>query len=738
MDIQPCSDDAIDDRPIAVRRKRRVHKLDLAEEKKSIEAGHQQAPNHMVVEERCGTTATTTTPRKKRVRFSDSGAEIVPSTSTGLTPFLRRHRVSGTSTPRIAKSSYKRRHSFPALIAPPATSSAATLQFAPLRQAIDGRSRRRLRRNNLSEEINSIEGEKRQELKLHRESIVALKEQVEEKDRKVAELSRQLWGSKACMQTLLPPGLSSSKVLPEESTREIPHSENKAEQHVYLGNDSFSASSMASAAGAGMLHDEENLELPAENELLNPRTRDARDITPVENQTPGTSATGRVPLENPKEELLNEEIRELKEELEMVTSELEVTESTHQRLFSKIRGHLQDSSSSFSDNPAEIDQALDTVLTSLVLAQSRAEDAEAGLIALSSNVKKLGFKGNNTAEILKALNNQFRQARLELEYLEPGETVEGFENGKLLSMLVDRIRNLLRRVRDDAEVRDGQDRVAAVLQKQFDLVDAQAKTADARVRELKGDVDEKERSIANLQRALEGYRIEVKSLENLVNRLEAEHTAAIGETQRAMDEAVADLEVQLEVEAKSKEDALLEAQEKEKLMEDLQGKIDKARSVIRSLVEERDSLVAARDAIASRFQIESLEKDKAHDSALAEHIADISSLCRDKTTLRTTLAEAEISISTLTDANTALEARLALEIEDGVRVMEAMQSEMMRCLARVGELKNGYSNKGEASLGVTMPATPCSLRFTPKKKKKRRIDSGIGVLEEDDEEMVDV
>lgn len=742
MTAEQNIDAAVDDRPIAVRRKRRVQALRLQEPESDTATDCQQDATATEVPMK-DTTSTVSTPQKKRVRFSDPGPEIIPTSSTGLTPALRRHRV--TSTPKT-KGVSKRRHSFPAKAASPVTPSATTLQFAPLRQLIDGRLRRRLRRNHLSEEINAIEEEKNNERRLRRESINALRKEVEEKEERLEELNRQLnCVMQACAQTPPPGEANGSDESLAEIDQVLDQTAGRIQEQENANKASFTTSDLSSFLEVGMNNDEA-LENPASDEMLQPgaiihtEALPERNLALLQPQLPTISAGIQVSFVDEERERLKKEIEELKEALQTVINESERTQSDHQRLFDKIQGHLQDLSSSFSDNPSEIDAALDTILTSLVLAQSRAEDAEAKVATLSSNVKDLGFNGDTTDEMIRTIKHQFRQARLELEHLQPGETVGGFENGKLLRILIEHIRLLLQKLKDTEQDQDHQRHVIYVLQEQLDLVDAQEKSAAARAREVAKDLNEKERSIKSLQRALEGYRKEVKDLEKLVNRLEAEHAKAIEQSRKDRDEAVADLEVKLGVEARTRDEAILEAQEKKALADSLQETIGRAMSVIGNLKEEREILLTAKDTIVSRFQTEAAEKDAAYEMALATSKAEMDNLRSERTALMVSLNEAEISIGTLTDANTALEARLSLEIESSVRVMESMQSEMMRSLARVSELKNNYASRknGDAGPGMVMPATPCSLRFATTPKKRRRIDSGIGVVEEEDEEMVDI
>lgn len=179
--------DLTDNRPLAVRRKRRIS-TGLAD------------PVYTKVEEHIEDTGLASVPvaktpskPKKRVRFSDPGPETESAfSSTGLTPYLsnthfapRERESSPTRRPKRAATGPKRL-SLPARLSTSLPSPSLSpspgplsgeIQFAPLRQLLDNRSKRRLRRNNLSEEINDIEAEKKSGAQLRHE-ITSLKDQL--------------------------------------------------------------------------------------------------------------------------------------------------------------------------------------------------------------------------------------------------------------------------------------------------------------------------------------------------------------------------------------------------------------------------------------------------------------------------------------------------------------------------------------------------------------------------------
>ncbi|MCJ1225301.1 hypothetical protein MMC12_001950 [Toensbergia leucococca] len=168
---QDMQDAIEDDRPIAVRRKRRSS-TGLAD--KPVKASGRRPEELSDHDQHPSKNAKTPTKPKKRVRFSDPGLELsVASTSTSLTPALKRtilvseSRVS-SHPPRLLENTPRRRLSLPvgtqtasSLSLSSDTLVSGEIQYAPLRQVLDNRVKRRLRRNNLSEEINQIESERK-------------------------------------------------------------------------------------------------------------------------------------------------------------------------------------------------------------------------------------------------------------------------------------------------------------------------------------------------------------------------------------------------------------------------------------------------------------------------------------------------------------------------------------------------------------------------------------------------
>ncbi|KAI9885449.1 MAG: hypothetical protein M1823_002755 [Watsoniomyces obsoletus] len=756
MENLPLVDDIHDDRPIAIRRKRRTLKpvtvgggtateteTTVPPAEKTTGAEAVMESNHIPEEtishqQEQDPITPSTSPRKKRVRFSAPapGVLLFPpssssSSSTGLTPSLKRHRL--LSSPRRAHPKSPRRATLPARLTSPRSPlrSPRVIQFAPLRQIIDGRVKRRLRRNHLSEELNKIAKEKRLEKQLCETSVAALRDELKEKDRRVIELKKQIVALKrqSLEVPLMNPGTNISFESwtgfgNEGSFQDGVQTDSQQDEIATVLEEPLEAEGYEDVVGPakemGIVEEFSALEESLVESITTVPTVFEQNVTLFENQVS-------------TDDHLKKQVEMLQESLQQATSELEKTRSTHDRLSSKLQSHLQDAS--ISGNETDMDTALNKVLTTLVLAQARAEDAEEALAILSSEVAAVGFDGRNAEEMLDAIRDQFRQARLELEYLQPGETVD---NQKLLGLLIGWVRKLTQNLRDGEEERETQHRVRTSLQQRLEKAYDETKHAEDKARELQLEVDEKERSIWNLQRALDGYRTEVKSLEDLVNHLEREHQETTAGLRNTMDEAVADLEEKLEMEMKNKEDVLLEAQDDKQLREELQKKVEQAQKVIDRISREKHEMIVTKDAIIAYIDSEARDREVTDAAALAECRSELDAIGQESAELATNLDEAQENVKALTEAKITLEARLAVEMENGVRVMDDMESEMKKCLARVDKLKKDYANSKDGSATMSLPPTPCSLRFNSPMKKRRKFDSGIGVIEETDEVMMDV
>ena len=658
---QPEAVDIADDRPLAVRRKRRISTgltdaVDLLRVEPSVE-----------VEKISREPPKTPTKPKKRVRFSDPGPESSgPSLSTGLTPHLKRTSFTplaqGASTPQLLAPS-TRRLSLPVQLSTSLPSPSLSpspgpfsgeFQFAPLRQVLDDRLKRRLRRNNLSGEINDIDEEKRLKTKLNQE-IQSLKDEL---------------------------------VVARHSGKE--HSDD----------------SDGDATSAERIRELERQLVDLRREMRE-RSATAEDAAGGDELPDHASSPMEIFVDNADEDFVP---------------------------------------TNFDDNGPLRDQTTVRVLEPVSEATTQ--------VALPSPTR---------TEI-------FRSARISLEYLFPGEIALGLvpEDPKpLLDVMLDRMRTL----KAQAFTAEGSLRATEIqesnLRNQFNAVLAQldrarvyaddlskrhsnektrADNAQARVimletslqntsskaTDLAKDVDEKERSIRKLQDALESYRVEVGKLEMLIIRSEGEHNAAMSQLRSDMDEAVADLECHVAAETRGRREAEQEVQESNVRIRELKVREQE----LQAAVNEKQEVIRETEAVFA-------EERTGREREVGGLNVTIGQLSTDLSVSRAKVAAAE-------EKQRLLMSKLQEERDAGLRAVEAVQAELASCTDKAEEVKTAHVNdvqrRGAEVTEHKGLLTPVSVtRFKDvegyvefrRGKKGKRPDSGIGVLEEDeDEDMV--
>ncbi|MCJ1259010.1 hypothetical protein MMC24_006844 [Lignoscripta atroalba] len=651
-----------DDRPIALRRKRRhstaltnPHPRNHAEGDASATSPQQaRVPHHVA------TTPTKPNPMK-RVRFSDPGPESTTSpVSTGLTPFVKRTSLKVSvplSSPRLLAKSPRRRLS---LSLKPVTSPASSLptpplsgeiQFAPLRQILDDRVKRRLRRNHLSNELNQLEAERRTDAERKHE-IQKLREEL--------ALARQL-GNEVVGDT-----------------------------HDETGN-------------AEKIRELEDLICKLKEEMRE-RSMTAEPCLPASGDDQvANSATVSIYHDGTADE-----------DFMLVSSE------DHQ------------GSENATRQPTEA-----STQTSLDF----------------SEIERL--QGN-----IRLQASHLAGARLELEYICPGETSVGLATKNtdakpILDALLDRLRGLKAQVLLSESALTTSQTQEANLRTQFNAVLQQLERARSRsedldtlnqnsaskledaegkLKALEVDVSDKEQSISKLQRALESYRSEVANLEGLVARVEAEHQSAMTNLKGEMDEGVADLECHVVAETRGRREAetecdqqTLKIKQMETLIEELKGAINEKQCIIRGMEQDLDMVTSGREEEVGRLNV---------------RIGDLTS----------NLEGAKADVEKLDAEKAFLMARVADEKRAGIDAVASMKAEMDRCLERVEKIrdthmKDAQSRGAEVSEHKGLLTPVSAVRFKDAEKcegfvemgrgkgrRRRGIDSGIGILEEDDED----
>ncbi|KAL5323642.1 hypothetical protein ACEPPN_008182 [Leptodophora sp. 'Broadleaf-Isolate-01'] len=786
-----------DDRPLAVRRQRRSSVGPTSQ--------HSQNNSRSSVSHPHGIATPPETPKrtKKKVRFSDPGPAIESDyASSGLTPFIRR---TSLSTPKS-----KRRQSTPTRLWNRAgydvEPASGTLQFAPLRQVLDGRVKRRIKRNGLSEEINIIEFDKRAEARGRKSEVERLKNELALKDLEVqsmrdeqdiaSQIEGESGGSIATNTTL------STKVqeleqeircLKEELNRRESDSDTiddpnnwtlaARDPYNYDDDDDMMITN----------YDEDFEDMAGNDELMTTPTRLNTSFPSPPSTMPNTpcksvcSMSAGIqasrPIPDPENEELKSRLQSLQAEITKLTSAVAFNEDNATRLAEKLSEFIPVNE---SHDHSTLDSALDTVLTQLALTQSQALEHSTAFSALSNEITNLGFAASSPDEALENIGKQFRQARLDLEYLTPGEVAEGFENEKLLSLLVSRIRVLLEKVKDRDQSIDQYHEQEVLLRQQLnDRVSVMEGmkndlflTSNV-VSSLRDEVKEKETDSERLRAALEGYRTEVSSLESLIS-----HVEEVGrEKEQGLRSEMDDLQARLNNEVAQHDVTKSVNEGNEMLLPELERRLNAALEAAAevqtqlstlttthaAMVVERDAAMAQianlsmstsadvqeRDATIAALKARIQDREHAHGSALALRDARVSELRGEIERVNEALKSAHATILSLRKENKEVSERA----ERGRFVVR----DMLRQLGRAEEMGRGFVDFEEvagasverrsSSVGATSstPQTTESEGVVRKGgmfdaglarrsstgksgKKRRRYDSGLGFLEEGEED----
>ena len=658
MTRQPVQDEMEDDRPIALRRKRRMS-TGLASPSRGTQPQDSTHAPPAVVE-----TAKTPTKPKKRVRFSDPFPETsTAGFSTGITPYMKRSTLtvdtdtSSLSSPRLLARTPRRRASLPSKLAlsgcvseVPTPPPSGEIQFAPLREVLDERTKRRLKRNHLSDEINEIDNERKMDAKRQRE-IRDLKDEI--------ALARQL-----------------NTEVAENANEDVENAEK--------------------------IHKLEE-EIRGLKEEMRVRPGQAASSPPV---------AGYDPFEPAVDESIYED------------------------------GIGDDDFLLVNHSDSNSEEALN-------------ETSEMGAQTLlaSSEIASL-------EECLKTQASHLVEARLELEHVCPGETTIGLtiEDGNakpVLDALLDQLRSLKALLFLSESALGTSQTQESNLRAQFNAVlqqldrarlygeDIAAKnkaslskleSEESKIEELKADVGEKDLTIERLQRALESYRKEVSNLESLVTKLEVDHEIASSQLKEQMDEAVADLECHVAAETRGRREAeaeceqhLLRIRELEAMEVELKGAVYEKQTLIR---ESEEDLKQAHEGRESEV------------GALNARIGGLVSASEGL----------KVDLTKLEKEKSRLIRRVEEERQAGVKAIENMRAEMKRGLEhmdalREAHLKDARSRGAEVAEHQGLLTPTSAVRYKDvescdgyvevgrgKSRRKRGIDSGVGILEEDEDE----
>ncbi|KAF4975589.1 hypothetical protein FZEAL_7642 [Fusarium zealandicum] len=663
--------------------------------------------------------ATAKTPRrgtKRRVRFSDPG---LSSASSGLTPMVGRVSVS---TPK------RRRHSSAPVEGTPTSSRSKSpglpqsgeVTFLPLRQVLDGRVQRRLRRNGLSEEMNTIQQEKRRRAQESKEEIDRLRGELKARDREIYELQNatividtdRIWDLEKQIQDL-------QKQLSKRSGNST------GQGHGY--NWTLTPSCQFSGDFMDMTPDEDDFgeETMAQFVCSTPtkaRASASFMTPPATSPTiPGspnfpaalnltTSAGVQASLPDPRQQQLEEEVASLHLEVGKLTETL----NSYKSLSSRLNEQVSELPGANSTTPAV--EGLEAQIEVMLQTMS---DRACALTQLTSSINKLGFVGSDASEMITSLASGFRAARLELEYLTPGEIALPLSShgAEVLDLLLTRLRDMAKKAKEDEDSIDEYHEIEQSLRKQLDarvtvmdglkgeMYKAEKLMSDklARIRELE---------VANtrLKGAVDGYIRDISELENLVQRIEQE-------AQDAEEDHAVELEVKRKV-LNRKEDNIAELEAK------LTDALQRSADLQKEMVEVQESNL--RDIA---------ELNKRHGAALARGDASVAKYRGEIDKVNESLRIAHASICSLRVENGGLRAKMDEEREKAKEVIDSMKEELQRVVQMSQEFLKPQTEGDSAPKTIVRPGSYLAAGLARRTSKSRGRDSGMGMLDEDEEDF---
>ncbi|EXJ96458.1 hypothetical protein A1O1_01584 [Capronia coronata CBS 617.96] len=592
----------------------------------------------------------TTTPSGKRptkkTRFSDS---VILNATTGLTPHvgkasLATPKARGASTP--APSRYQEQDE---------------VQFTPFRECLEPRTVRRMRRHGLSEEMNQYQADQK--------ANAALRRELDEKDVELKKLRAELDDARRFDKALLSHPNSSQDRMRQLET-EIAH----LERSVSFSSAHSASNSQGQGGGSS------------------PQPSDGdNDFQIYEDDGDN-----------------DDQVADGEDALTMGL-ELESARQAKEAFFRSSQGssfnHLH-----FEDSPVRPSTRQKSVPRSprsfyhdlskqLKAATNRAEEVELALQALNMEIKSLGFpcKEDDVAECVTNIKHHFRQMRLDLEQVIPGETVGSFDNSRLMPEIIAKLAMLSRMMRDrEAELKSMRDQQRC-LKGNFDHAITAAEKANRKVKELEDAIDknaeemlhlrmraqalereakEHESNNRSLITAIEKYREEVKRLEQLVELIEAEQASRLQDVHAAtvsqFTKQLSDMEAKAAAESRGRRAAEESAVDRLRRINELEADMSAARQRSED-VKEKLNILEQQLASSSRTHEEEI-------GGLNSRISGLS----------TALTSANAEIDKLRKINVKLEDRYRSEVEHSAQAVERMQNECIRSAAKVNEEKKSY------------------------------------------------
>ncbi|KAI0870060.1 hypothetical protein GGS24DRAFT_511297 [Hypoxylon argillaceum] len=425
-------------------------------------------------------------------------------------------------------------------------------------------------------------------------------------------------------------------------------------------------------------------------------------------------------LPDPENQTLEAELASLHLELAKMTDTLEAHSQLQTRLSAKLSGAVTAPPVAEEGKDSQLEQLEEHL--NLVLEQL--QERTVALLELDLSLSTLGFEGSEPDDVITSITRALRAARLEIEYLMPGESTLPLSSrgAEVLDLVLKCIRDLSRKLTDKESEIDQYHALELSLRQQLAArVDAMAhmrsgeaaRTADA-VRERDARIEELEFGLERLKGAAAGYREDIAELEALVQRVDEEGRAAEANLLTDLTSAQAELAERVSV------------------IGDLDAKLVVS---LKHAAELEIKLAELQRQKAAEAKV----RNKSYGAALAMRDGRVLELRREIYGINESLRNAHDLITALHRENVGLAQRVE-EAEEGARLakeaMDKMKAELEKVKAPAIRMppppapSRRVTRSSSAANRSKEMATPESRSV--KDKKRRKYDSGVGMMSEDE------
>ncbi|KAF1923370.1 uncharacterized protein M421DRAFT_425897 [Didymella exigua CBS 183.55] len=536
----------------------------------------------------------------------------------GLTPHLDR---IGASRAKFA-SRRRERMSMPAQLhverVDDADLSGHRFQYAPLTAVLDGRTRRRLRRSHLSQEVNEIEDSR----KRGKKQLLELRRELKVRDDRIQDLEFRLEASRLGNIQMSDADHEDLAEQLEDARRELDELRNSAQ---YMGSSDRDLSRELDGTTEPFDNDDDDDE---DFMLVEPHELNVSQELEMEYAPNGPYAS---------------RVLELSQE---VTLE-------HLPSISQLRvDTLEDDDEAMAPQTIH-DQAVERYEREIQRLMQETAEAVGALRVISIEIQNLGFlkRGASSADILSSLRTGFAELRTAIEKYFPNET-QGITNEQLLRKIPKLFNGIFFELKEKTEIATAAQDTEVLLRRQYEgvldllgeaeerkveldkkvytldkgneekqrtIVDLEERVqtltdltedqeAELRQKVLQNDtlveqVDDKDSDLDRLRESLETYRADVETLTQTTTMLETEYQERIARMEEDHADIVADLQALLDVEQEGREVAEDEAAQKTGFIEELQDRVDSMETdfsaIEETLADLREKLEQETDARAA-------------------------------------------------------------------------------------------------------------------------------------------